>query len=312
LFEEIDLTKAVLHKIKLPGSVTAPEIFILRLDLIHPLIHGNKFFKMKYNLFEAKKNNYHTLLTFGGAYSNHIHAVSAAGIIFDFKTIGIIRGEEHLPMNPTLSFASSNGMNVHYISRSEYRLKHTQEFQDRLKDRFGNVFIIPEGGTNINALKGCTEIPRLINIDYDYICVACGTAGTFSGVTCELNGERKVLGFAVLKGAGFLIDTAQKLIFDYFGKTLSNWDINLDCHFGGYAKINYRLIDFINEFERLNGIQLDPVYTGKMMLGIYDLAHKGYFCKEKRIIALHTGGIQGREGMERRIKKLQPGTNLER
>ncbi len=303
MFEEIDLRKAELHKIKLPGYTTAPEIYMLRLDLIHPQIHGNKFFKMKYNLFEAK-NNYDTILTFGGAYSNHIHAVSAAGKIFGFKTTGIIRGEEHLPLNPTLQYASNNGMNLHYISRSEYRLKQTQEFQGKLKEKFGNVFIIPEGGTNLNAIKGCSEIPQLINIDYDYICTACGTAGTFSGVVAELDGNKKILGFAVLKNAGFLIDTTQKMVLDYSGKKYSNWEIKLDYHFGGYAKINYELIDFINEFEKLNGITLDPVYTGKMMFGIYDLAKKKYFGKENRTIALHTGGLQGCEGMRSKIDRI--------
>ena len=304
MFEEINLKKAVLQKIKLPGITGSPEIFMLRLDLIHLFVHGNKYFKLKYNLLEAKGSNFNMLLTFGGAYSNHIHAASAAGKIFGFKTIGIIRGEEHLPLNPTLKFASDNGMNLHYISRSEYRLKHTQEFQERLKEKFGNAFIIPEGGTNLNALKGCSEIPQLINIDYDYICTACGTAGTFSGLVAGLDGNKKILGFTVLKNAGFLIDSTQKLVLDYSGKKYLNWEINLDYHFDGYAKINYELIDFINEFEKLNGIPLDPIYTGKMMFGICNLIRKEFFKKGEKIIALHTGGIQGAEGMRSKIDRI--------
>lgn len=304
LFNDIDLSKAKLQKVNLPNVQTHPEIFLLRLDLIHPQIHGNKFFKMKYNLLEAEKNNFDTLLTFGGAYSNHIHAVAAEGKIFGFKTIGIIRGEEHLPLNPTLQFAADSGMKLIYISRSEYRKKHTEDFLSYIKNRFGNVFIIPEGGTNALALMGCAEIPDLIKTDYDYLCTACGTAGTLSGITAGLNGNKKIIGFSVLKGGGFLKESAENLILNFTQKHLSNWSIKMDYHFGGYAKINLELVNFMNEFEKLNDIALDPVYTGKMMFGIFDLARKNSFEKNEKIIALHTGGLQGLAGMKDKIAGL--------
>ena len=270
LFDEINLNKAVLVEVNFPGITNKQKVYMLRLDLIHPEVHGNKWFKLKYNISYAKENGYNSLLTFGGAYSNHIRATAAAGKLLDIKTIGIIRGEEHLPLNPTLEYAFQNGMDIRYVLRSEYRQKHTSEFQNKMKERFGNIYIIPEGGTNLFAVKGCREIPQLIKEDYDYLCTACGTAGTLSGIVCGLNGNKKVLGFSVLKGGGFLRDNARNLIQEFNKNKLDNWDINLDYHFGGYAKIKYELINFINEFEKVNGIILDPIYTGKMMYGIFD------------------------------------------
>lgn len=300
----INLENAVLQEITFPSLNSSSKIFLLRLDQIHPYLNGNKWFKMKYNLEAASENGYDTLLTFGGAYSNHIHALSSAGKIFGFKTIGIIRGEEHLPLNPTLQFASGNGMKLHYVTRSDYRKKHTEEFQNSLREKFGNVYIAPEGGTNLFALKGCSEIPSLIQTEYDYICTACGTAGTLSGLIAGLKGKKKILGFSVLKGGDFLIDNAEKLVEEYAHKKFSNWNINLNYHFGGYAKINRTLIEFVKEFEKLNGIQLDYVYTGKMIYGIFDLLKSGYFKKNERIVALHTGGLQGNAGIQTKIEKV--------
>ena len=303
-YKNIELKKAILQEVKLPCTNTGTKFYMKRLDLIHPLINGNKWFKMKYNLLEAEEKGFNTLLTFGGAYSNHIHATAAAGKQFGLKTIGIIRGEEHLPLNPTLQFASEYGMTLHYVSRGEYRNKHTKEFQEKLINEFGNVYIVPEGGTNTLALKGCSGIPGLIENEYDYLCVACGTSGTFSGLAVGLDGGKHLLGFSVLKGGEFLIDQSNELIKQYNGKKYSNTQINLDYHFGGYAKITRGLIEFINEFEKLNGIPLDPVYTGKMMYGIYDLYRNGFFKEGEAIVALHTGGLQGTAGMQKKIKKV--------
>jgi len=304
MFEEIDLKKAVLQKIILPGLNKVHNVYMLRLDLIHGELHGNKYFKMKYNLIEAKKQKHDTLLTFGGAYSNHIHATAAAGKLFGFKTIGVIRGEEHLPLNPTLKFAVQKGMRLHYVSRGEYRNKTTYEFQNNLRQLFGNIFIIPEGGTNINAIKGCTEIPELISINYNCLCVASGTAGTLSGIAAGTKNENKVLGFAVLKNGGFLINNAKHLLNSFSNIEHNNWSINLDYHFGGYAKISYPLIKFIDEFQKINGIPLDPIYTGKMIYGIYDLFLQEYFNEQDSVIAIHTGGIQGAEGMKTKMEKI--------
>ncbi len=180
------------------------NLFLKREDLIHPEISGNKWYKLKYNLIEAKKNNIKKILTFGGAYSNHIYSTAAACNLFDFESIGIIRGEKHLPLNPTLKFASEHGMKLHYINRVTYRNKYTENLLSQFKKKFGNYYLIPEGGSNLLAVKGCSEIIETIKIPFDYICCPCGTGGTLSGLICGLNGNYNLIGFSVLKGAEFL------------------------------------------------------------------------------------------------------------
>ncbi|KAF0153143.1 MAG: dcyD [Ignavibacteria bacterium] len=301
----VDLSKAVLQQVEFPQPVPV-RVFMKRLDLIHPYVSGNKWFKQKYNLIKAREDGYETLLTFGGAFSNHIYATAAAGKEFGFRTIGMIRGEEHFRLNPTLQFAAEQGMQIHYVTRSDYRKKHLPEFTEWIYSKFGNVYIIPEGGTNQLAIKGTSEIPSLIETDFDYITTACGTAATVSGVICGLQGNKKVLGFAVLRGASFLLKNAEQNVRAFTGKTFSNWSINLEYHFGGYAKINRDLVLFIRQIEEMNGVVLDPVYTGKMLFGVYDLARNGFFGEGKTIVALHTGGQQGIEGMKMRMKEVGP------
>jgi len=261
---------------------------------------GNKWHKLKYNIQEARKQGKDTLLTFGGAYSNHIYAVASAGKIFNFKTIGIIRGEEHTPLNPTLSFAKENGMKIYYRDRTSYRKKNTLEVINQLQEKFGDFYLLPEGGTNDFAVKGCSEIISKINIDFDYVCCPCGTGGTLAGLISGLSGNRFALGFAVLKGASFLKEDVQSLLQNSIGNSLQNWDINLDYHFGGYAKMDPVLLEFVNRFTSLTKIPLEPIYNGKMLFGIYDLAAKGFFKEESQIIAVHTGGLQGLKGLSDR------------
>ncbi|MCX7874848.1 MAG: pyridoxal-phosphate dependent enzyme [Melioribacteraceae bacterium] len=304
--KEIDLSKAVLQKIIFPEKINV-DVFVKRFDLIHPFINGNKYFKLKYNLQYAKENNFNTILTFGGAYSNHIHATAAAGKIFGFETIGIIRGEEHLPLNPTLSFASKNGMKLFYVSRSDYRKKNSEEFYAWIKKKFGDVFIVPEGGSNQLAIKGASEIPSLIEIDYDYVITASGTAGTLSGLIVGLNNYKKVLGVAVLKGAEFLNKNVEFFTSKTSKQKFNNWSIVHNYHFGGYAKINRELLIFINQIEELNEVKLDPIYTGKMLYAVYDLARKNYFEKNKTIVCIHTGGLQGIEGMKDKMNFILSG-----
>lgn len=294
--------------IKIDDSVlsdTGLILYIKREDLNHPQLSGNKLYKLKYNLEEAKNKNFDALLTFGGAFSNHIYAVAAAGKIFDFKTIGIIRGEEHQPLNSTLLFAKESGMEINYLERKSYRNKRSGEVINSLRQRFGRFYLIPEGGTNELAVKGCSEIPFKINIEYDYLCCACGTGGTLAGLIAGANRGKKILGFSVLKGGGFLKDDIHSLLEKYTNNTYNNWDINLDYHFGGYAKINKELVQFIDEFKKTQNIPLEPIYTGKMLYGIFDLAKKGFFKRGTIIIAIHTGGLQGLSGLSERIKKLQ-------
>ena len=278
------------------------SLFIKREDLNHPDLSGNKWHKLKYNLQEARKQGKKTLLTFGGAYSNHIYAAAAAGKIFNLNTIGIIRGEEHLPLNPTLSFAKDNGMKLYYLDRTSYRQKNSPEIINHLQEKFGDFYLLPEGGTNEFAVKGCSEIIGKINIDFDYVCCPCGTGGTLAGLISGLNGKNFALGFAVLKGVSFLKENVNSLLKNCSSDSFQKWDINLDYHFGGYAKMDSVLLDFVKSFTSLTKIPIEPIYTGKMLFGIYDLASKGYFQEGNVILAIHTGGMQGLKGLSSRIK----------
>lgn len=266
-------------------------LFIKREDLIHPCIFGNKWYKLKYNLVEAERQNQKTLLTFGGAYSNHIFASAAAGRLFGFKTIGIIRGEEHLPLNPILSFARKNGMMLNYVSRSDYRLKTKRDFIEKLHMIYGNFYLLPEGGSNYFAVKGCSEIPASIDIEYDYIAAAMGTGGTLAGITAGVPEVVKVLGFPVLKGAFFLEKDMLDLLTEFSPDMRRNYELFFDYHFGGYAKTDSRLLSFLARIEKLIDFVPDPIYSGKMLYGIYDLIKKGYFPENKTIIALNSSPV---------------------
>ncbi|MFD1293391.1 1-aminocyclopropane-1-carboxylate deaminase/D-cysteine desulfhydrase [Lutibacter holmesii] len=279
-------------------------LFIKREDKLHPFISGNKYRKLKYNLEEAAKQNHHTLVTFGGAYSNHIAAAAAAGFEHNFKTIGVIRGDElaHnletvLQQNPTLKFAAAHGMKFHFVSRSAYRDKTSEAFISTLKEQFGDFYLVPEGGTNKFAVKGCEEILNDEDKIYNVICSAIGTGGTISGIINSTNNNQKVIGFPALKG-----DFLQHEINKYVLKN-KNWSLNTNYNFGGYAKISEELITFINNFKTETGIPLDPVYTGKMLFGIVDLIKNNYFEKGTKILAIHTGGLQGIDGMNLILKK---------
>lgn len=275
------------------------ELFIKREDNIHQFISGNKYRKLKYNLIEAEKLGFKSLLTFGGAHSNHIAAVASVGKNFRFKTIGIIRGDElvdNIESNPTLRFAKQCGMQFKFVSREAYRNKNSESFLHDLKDEFGVFYLIPEGGTNALAVKGCEEILTEEDKLFDYVCCAVGTGGTISGLINCSKPSQKVLGFPALKG-----DFLQEDISKFATKT--NWELITDYHFGGYAKINTELISFINRFKNDYGIPLDPIYTCKMLFGIFDLIEKGFFSKGSKILAIHTGGLQGINGMNAILKK---------
>ncbi|MBY5951135.1 pyridoxal-phosphate dependent enzyme [Algoriphagus marincola] len=271
------------------------ELSIKRLDLIHDLVPGNKFFKLKYNLAKAQAENHHTLLTFGGAYSNHIHAVSQAAFALGIKSIGIIRGEETLPLNPTLKAATEKGMQLHYVNREDFRRKKEEGFIKGLKKKFGEFYLIPEGGTNAEAIRGTSEILSDEDESFTHIGTSIGTAGTFLGLIQSASLGQKILGFSALKGE-FIHQEITDLgkIFEIdLGK---QHQIFTDYHFGGYAKYRQSLIDFIWWFYETFGIIIDPIYTGKMLAGIWDLIEKDYFPRGSKILAIHSGGLQGNEG----------------
>lgn len=286
------LDKSINEPIVVPKKYGV-HLFLKREDNIHPFISGNKYRKLKYNIEDAKKIGVSKLLTFGGAYSNHIAAVAFAGKEFGFETIGIIRGDEledKIQENPTLLFAQACGMQFKFISRELFRKKHSVLFIEKLKKEFDEFYLLPEGGTNELAVKGCEEILAEADAYFDYVCCAMGTGGTISGIINSSKKDQQILGFPALKGS-FLKEDISRFV------TRKNWSIINDYHFGGYAKINLELIEFVNQFKIENNIQLDPVYTGKMMFGIFDLLKKGYFKKGSNILAIHTGGLQGITGM---------------
>lgn len=278
---------------------TDVRLFIKREDLIHPFVSGNKFRKLKYNLAEAKTQQHSTLLTFGGAFSNHIAAVAATGNLHGFQTIGVIRGEElhtKIDRNPTLKFAQQNGMQLHFISREAYRAKTSEAFTTQLKAQFGRFYSISEGGTNSLAVKGCAEIITENEQDFDTICCAVGTGGTIAGIANGAFPHQKVVGFPALKG-DFLQQGIAKLT------NTTNWELITAYHFGGYGKVTNELIAFINQFKQQTSIPLDPIYTGKMLFGIIDLVKNGYFGKQNRILAIHSGGLQGIAGMNQKLQQ---------
>jgi 1-aminocyclopropane-1-carboxylate deaminase len=268
------------------------SLWIKRDDLLHPVISGNKWRKLKYNLNEALSLNKDTIISMGGAYSNHLHALAFAGKSIGLKTVGIIRGDRPSVLTPTLQDMEDWGMTLRFISRSEFREYRYYKSQDDLPEIQANQYWLPEGGANKLALKGIGELVGEINTPYDTLCVACGTGATLTGLINSVSGQVSVLGFAALKNAHFLKSDVQSLL----SKECNNWEIIHDYHFGGFAKQTTNLTVFMQEFEQKTLIPLDPVYTGKMLFGLYDLIANGYFKPGQRIIAVHTGGLQGLRG----------------
>ena len=268
------------------------KLYIKRDDLIHPTVSGNKWRKLKYNLVEAQLQGQSHLLTFGGAFSNHLYAVAAAGKALGFDTTGIVRGEELAErLSPTLIFCKEQGMNLQLVSRAEYKLRNDADYLKELSAKFDNPFIIPEGGTSALALKGVAElVPEVIEQlgqTPDYLTVAAGTGGTAAGL---LSADANVLAFSALKGGAFLKEDINALLN---GEHSGDLQLFTDYHFGGYAKYDEQLIAFMNEFKHEFNIQLEQVYTAKMFYGLFDLISKNHFQKGQTIVAVHTGGLQG-------------------
>ena len=299
----LEYHNAPINQFLFKDEKTGVELWLKREDLLHPFVSGNKFRKLKYNLIEARKNGYQKILTFGGAFSNHIAATAFAAKEVGLESIGVIRGEElgkniekTLQKNFTLAFANEQNMNLHFISRSDYRERDSVKIQHTLEEKFGLFYLIPEGGTNELAVKGCEEIISETEKDFDVICSSVGTGGTISGIVNASFPHQKIIGFPALKG-DFLAEEIKK-----FSKK-NNWELILDYHFGGYAKVDDSLIHFINKFTENYAVQLDPVYTGKLLFGIIDLIKAGRFKENTRILAIHTGGLQGISGMNKKLAK---------
>lgn len=268
-------------------------VSVLREDLVHPYISGNKWRKLKYNSIDFKSSGKKTLLTFGGAFSNHLIATAAFSSENGINCIGIVRGEEI--KNNYLDFIQSNGMKLHFISRSEYRNKNTKEFltdiinvliKKKLINDPDEVFILPEGGSNASAVLGASEIMDEIPESIDIIACACGTGATLAGISKKMRLHQKALGISVLKANGYFEKEVARL-----GGNLENIILNYDYHFGGYAKRNKILLDFCDDFKLKTHIPIEPVYTGKLFFAINDLIKNDYFKKGTRVTLIHTGGV---------------------
>jgi 1-aminocyclopropane-1-carboxylate deaminase len=274
------------------------RLFIKRDDLIHSSISGNKARKLKYNLLAMEEFGYKRLVTFGGAFSNHIHATATAGKEFGIETIGIIRGDRLTSASPTLEYAEKCGMKLYFVSRTDFR--HQDLIIEKLQNELGNFYLLPEGGSNKLAVKGCREIIEEVNLQLfqaDYFCCACGTGTTLAGIIAAANKNQKVIGFSALKG-DFLENDVQNILHQENIQS-TNWNITDNYCFSGYSKWRPEFIHFINDFKSKYSVAIDPIYTGKMFFGIFDLIKKNFFKPNTIIVAIHTGGLQGIEGFNK-------------
>ncbi len=286
------------------------SVQVLRLDTFCPKLSGNKFFKLKHNIAYAKQQGIGQLISFGGAYSNHIHALAIAGQLHGLATIGVIRGERAGSLNLTLADAQAAGMRLVFVSREQYKKRQQANFHQQLENQFGRSLVIPEGGSNVQGISGCGEIiehiSHHINTRYDYLALACGTGATMAGVVAAAPEDKTVLGFPVLKGADFLETDIAAYIKAIKGDARSaSWRLERAYHCGGYAKLNARLVDFVSNFGRAYNIALDHIYTGKLFMGLFDLIHHQAIPEGTRVIAIHTGGLQGERGMREKITRFQ-------
>ncbi len=281
------------------------KVFMLRDDLLHPGISGNKWRKLKFNLLEIAQKGVQTIVTVGGSHSNHIAAVAEAGKVFGFNTIGLIRGYEAYRNNPTLSQASASGMDIRFLDKTEFAHMNANYLVE-LKEEIGSFEFIPMGGGNQNGMRGCAEINQDIPSHTTHIATACGTGSTLAGIVVGSKSSQQVIGFPAMKNGDFIQDDAIEMVNEYSKESKNNFEIITDYHFGGFAKMKPELVEFINAFFSNHGIALDGIYNGKMMFGIYDLIRKNHFPKGSIIATIHTGGVQGNKGLNAKYKIYLP------
>tara|TARA_R110001583_G_scaffold36_3_gene282 strand:- start:527 stop:1483 length:957 start_codon:yes stop_codon:yes gene_type:complete len=288
------------------------QVQVKRDDSIHPIISGNKWRKLKFNLAHVQQHKkLNGVLSFGGSYSNHIHALAFACFQQKIPCVGIIRGEEIYANNFTLTWARHWGMKLHFVDRKTYQRRYDAGYLLQLQQEFPNYFIVPEGGSNKFAILGVAEIISELNqqTDYDTLITPTGSGGTLAGLIsgdCNTRASlHKILGIAVLKEADYLVEKINELLPDS-AKKHNNWQLLTDYHRGGYAKFSPIDATRILEFNHVTGVDFEPVYSGKMVLAFLDLLDHGYFAKGERIVLLHTGGMQGLGGLiERGILKAE-------
>ncbi|GLX77877.1 1-aminocyclopropane-1-carboxylate deaminase [Thalassotalea insulae] len=275
---------------------------IKRDDLLHPVISGNKWRKLKYNIKHLQQHNYQGIVSFGGGYSNHIHALAYAGHYYGFATVGVIRGEAHYANNYSLQCAQKWGMELKFIDRKSYRQKTEASFLEQLQQQYRNYFIVPEGGSNQLALPGVAEVCQELNqqTNYDTLITPVGSAGTLAGLITGDNNQHQLLGIAVLKQGEYLVDDVKQLIPNT--GTDNNWQILTQYHCGGYAKFSQQDLAELKAFSHITGVPFEPIYSGKMILALLDLIKNNTFAPGHHIVLLHTGGLQGLAGLAEQNK----------
>lgn len=276
---------------------------VLRLDQLHERIQGNKWFKLKQNLHQALAQGQNQIVSFGGAYSNHLYALATAGELLGFKTVGVVRGELVEPLNPILRYVKSKGMTLIPVTRSEYRRKDDPKFIEALLAKTGPAFLIPEGGSNDLGFSGCKDIAKMVYKanppENAIIAMPCGTGTTLAGIVADLSSSgasHSALGISVLKAPGMITASVKGWLSQSPMNSSVQWEVNDDFHFGGYAKSSLELKEFTRTFSKIHGIPIEPVYTGKMFFALFELISKGYFPIGSEVIALHTGGIHQEQG----------------
>lgn len=277
---------------------------LLRLDRVHPLISGNKWFKLKYALEAIQRSECQRILSFGGAWSNHIHALAFAGKERGIETIAVIRGERPSSLSDTLVDAQNWGMSLEFVSREQYRNKNDEPFLQQLRIKYGDFHLLPEGGSGEWVIAGCREILSLCDVsDYDVVCCACGTGGTLAGLVAGKPEWLRILGVPALKGGGFLYQDIRRLLQQSGVEDPGGWELDLDGHEGGYAKVTPELAESMRGFFESTGIELEPVYTGKAFLALQRKVTQGKLTRGCRVLLIHTGGMQGLRGMRETLSK---------
>ena len=282
------------QRVKIPGINSGPSIFLKRLDEIHPIYGGNKIFKLKYHIQEAVNTNKNTLLSFGGAFSNHLFALAGLSAEINIPSIGIVSGYPHYSDNPTLSYCAKQGMKLYYLSpRKFYDSEERKALIREISNSNEGIYIIPDGGTDELGIKGAQDMIGDSEV-YNNYCIGVGTGGSMSGLIRKLNGNGRIIGFLALKDNG----NVKESITGYTKNYPKNWDLFSDYHYGGFSKQNTETLKFKEDFEVLNSLEIDPVYQVKMLLGLKDLIKKEYFSREETLLVFHTGGIQAKKGYD--------------
>jgi 1-aminocyclopropane-1-carboxylate deaminase len=264
-------------------------IDMLRLDLLHPVVSGNKWYKLRLNVKHAIENGFKTIVTSGGGYSNHLIATAYAAKIFGLKAIGVVRGKYDV-LTPTLEACKEQGMELIFATKEDYEDRHEPEWARRFVEHFDEIMIIPEGGANEWGRAGAGLINRFIKDSYTHIAVSVGTGTTMIGIRNKTNVMQQVLGFAPMKQGGYLKESISEHLQPEQNR---NWQLSDEWHFGGFAKWNAELLEFMNDFYRQNNIPLDLVYTSKMMYGIRQMVNDNFFGPDARVLCIHSGGVQG-------------------